>query len=85
MVADPNVQLRMNRTAAIGQYESPDARAGDAGMQGLLKIAFEISEQFDTPVLLKGATRVSHSDSSELKKGSRHRLPGPIKRKPRNT
>jgi indolepyruvate ferredoxin oxidoreductase alpha subunit len=27
------------------------------------KIAFEISERFDTPVLLRGETRVSHSDS----------------------
>ena len=27
------------------------------------KIAFDISERFDTPVLLKGETRVSHSDS----------------------
>jgi indolepyruvate ferredoxin oxidoreductase alpha subunit len=27
------------------------------------KIAFEISERFDVPVLLKGETRVSHSDS----------------------
>ena len=27
------------------------------------KVAFEISEEFDTPVLLKGETRISHSDS----------------------
>src|SRR4030043_477961 len=27
------------------------------------KIAFDISERFDTPVLLRGQTRVSHADS----------------------
>ena len=29
----------------------------------MTRIAFDISEEFDTPVLLRGQTRVSHADS----------------------
>ena len=68
MVADdPNVHSSQNeqdsrnwaRFAKVPMLEPGDAQE----CKDFTKIAFEISEQFDTPVLLKGATRVSHSDS----------------------
>jgi len=31
--------------------------------KGFTRIAFDISERFDTPVLLRGETRVSHCDA----------------------
>ncbi len=68
MVADdPNVHSSQNeqdsrnwaRFAKVPMLEPGDAQE----CKDFTKIAFEISEKFDTPVLLKGATRVSHSDS----------------------
>src|SRR5512139_1362407 len=41
------------------------------------KIAFEISEKFDTPVLVKGETRISHSDSP-VTYGERKESPIPL-------
>ncbi len=68
MVADdPNVHSSQNeqdsrnwaRFAKVPMLEPGDAQE----CKDFTKIAFEISEKFDTPVLLKGETRVSHSDS----------------------
>jgi len=64
---DPNVHSSQNeqdsrnwaRFAKVPMLEPADA----AECKEFTKIAFDISEQFDTPVLLKGETRVSHSDS----------------------
>ncbi|MGD0231370.1 MAG: indolepyruvate ferredoxin oxidoreductase subunit alpha [Syntrophorhabdales bacterium] len=64
---DPNVHSSQNeqdsrnwaRFAKVPMLEPGDAEECKA----FTKIAFEISETFDTPVLLKGETRVSHSDS----------------------
>ncbi|OPY83048.1 MAG: 2-oxoacid ferredoxin oxidoreductase [Syntrophorhabdus sp. PtaU1.Bin153] len=64
---DPNVHSSQNeqdsrnwaRFAKVPMLEPGDA----AECKDFTKMAFEISEQFDTPVLLKGETRVCHSDS----------------------
>jgi indolepyruvate ferredoxin oxidoreductase alpha subunit len=46
------------------------------------RIAFDISEQFDTPVLLRGQTRVSHSDSlAELGKRKESKIPHGLDKK----
>lgn len=46
------------------------------------KIAYEISEQFDTPVLIKMCTRVAHSQSI-VKKGERTETEKPYQKNPR--
>lgn len=64
---DPNVHSSQNeqdsrnwaRFAKVPMLEPGDAKE----CKDFTKIAFDISEKFDTPVLLKGETRVSHSDS----------------------
>jgi indolepyruvate ferredoxin oxidoreductase alpha subunit len=64
---DPNVHSSQNeqdsrnwaRFAKVPMLEPGDA----AECKEFTKVAFDISERFDTPVLLKGETRVSHSDS----------------------
>jgi indolepyruvate ferredoxin oxidoreductase alpha subunit len=64
---DPNVHSSQNeqdsrnwaRFAKVPMLEPCDSQES----KDFTKIAFEISEKFDTPVLLKGETRVSHSDS----------------------
>jgi indolepyruvate ferredoxin oxidoreductase alpha subunit len=64
---DPNVHSSQNeqdsrnwpRFAKVPMLEPGDAQE----CKDFTKIAFDISERFDTPVLLKGETRVSHSDS----------------------
>jgi indolepyruvate ferredoxin oxidoreductase, alpha subunit len=64
---DPNVHSSQNeqdsrnwaRFAKVPMLEPGDAQE----CKDFTKIAFDISEKFDTPVLLRGATRVSHSDS----------------------
>ena len=64
---DPNVHSSQNeqdsrnwaRFAKVPMLEPGDAQE----CKDFTKIAFDISEKFDTPVLLKGETRVSHSDS----------------------
>jgi indolepyruvate ferredoxin oxidoreductase alpha subunit len=64
---DPNVHSSQNeqdsrnwaRFAKVPMLEPGDAQE----CKDYTKIAFDISERFDTPVLLKGETRVSHSDS----------------------
>ncbi len=78
---DPNVHSSQNeqdsrnwaRFAKVPMLEPGDA----AECKEFTKVAFDISEQFDTPVLLKGETRVSHSDSIvELEE--RKELKGPL-------
>ena len=64
---DPNVHSSQNeqdsrnwaRFAKVPMLEPGDAQE----CKDFTKLAFEISEKFDTPVLVKGETRVSHSDS----------------------
>jgi indolepyruvate ferredoxin oxidoreductase alpha subunit len=64
---DPNVHSSQNeqdsrnwaRFGKIPMLEPADAQE----CKDFTKIAFEISEQFDTPVLLRTETRVAHSDS----------------------
>jgi len=64
---DPNVHSSQNeqdsrnwaRFAKVPMLEPGDAQE----CKDFTKIAFDISEEFDTPVLLRGETRVSHSDS----------------------
>jgi indolepyruvate ferredoxin oxidoreductase, alpha subunit len=64
---DPNVHSSQNeqdsrnwaRFGKVPMLEPCDAQE----CKDFTKVAFEISEKFDTPVLLKGETRVSHSDS----------------------
>jgi indolepyruvate ferredoxin oxidoreductase, alpha subunit len=64
---DPNVHSSQNeqdsrnwaRFAKVPMLEPGDAQE----CKDFIKIAFDMSERFDTPVLLKGETRVSHSDS----------------------
>ena len=64
---DPNVHSSQNeqdsrnwaRFAKVPMLEPTDAQE----CKDLTKIAFEISEKFDTPVLLKSTTSISHSDS----------------------
>lgn len=64
---DPNVHSSQNeqdsrnwaRFAKVPMLEPGDAQE----CKDFIKIGYEISERFDTPVLLKGETRVSHSDS----------------------
>jgi len=64
---DPNVHSSQNEQdsrnwARFGKV--PMLEPGDAQeCKDFTKIAFEISEQFDTPVLLRTETRVAHSDS----------------------
>ncbi len=47
------------RFAKVPMLEPGDAQE----CKDFTKIAFDISEKFDTPVLLKGTTRISHADS----------------------
>jgi indolepyruvate ferredoxin oxidoreductase alpha subunit len=47
------------RFAKVPMLEPGDAQE----CHDFVKIAFDMSEKFDTPVLVKGETRVSHSDS----------------------
>jgi indolepyruvate ferredoxin oxidoreductase alpha subunit len=43
------------------------------------RFAFELSEQFDTPVMLRSTTRLSHSKSAvEVRKPTQPREPGPL-------
>jgi indolepyruvate ferredoxin oxidoreductase, alpha subunit len=64
---DPNVHSSQNeqdsrnwaRFAKVPMLEPGDAQE----CKDYIKIAYDMSERFDTPVLLKGETRVSHSDS----------------------
>jgi len=64
---DPNVHSSQNeqdsrnwaRFAKVPMLEPADAQE----CKDFIKIAFEISEQFDTPVLVRTETRVAHSDS----------------------
>lgn len=64
---DPNVHSSQNEQdsrnwARFGKV--PMLEPGDAQeCKDFIKIAYDMSEGFDTPVLLKGSTRVSHSDS----------------------
>ncbi len=75
---DPNVHSSQNeqdsrnwaRFAKVPMIEPSDAQE----CKDFTKIAFEISEKFDTPVLLKGETRVSHSDSL-VELGERQKAP----------
>ncbi|HVN98251.1 MAG TPA: indolepyruvate ferredoxin oxidoreductase subunit alpha [Syntrophorhabdaceae bacterium] len=78
---DPNVHSSQNeqdsrnwaRFAKVPMLEPGDAQE----CKDFTKIAFEISERFDTPVLLKGETRVSHSDSL-VELGERQAAPVPL-------
>ena len=64
---DPNVHSSQNeqdsrnwaRFAKVPMLEPADAQE----CKDFMKTGFEISEQFDTPVLLRTETRVAHSDS----------------------
>lgn len=64
---DPNVHSSQNeqdsrnwaRFAKVPMLEPADAQE----CKDFAKMAFEISEKFDTPVLLRTETRVAHSDS----------------------
>lgn len=64
---DPSVHSSQNeqdsrnwaRFAKVPMLEPGDAQE----CKDFTKIAFDISEKFDTPVLVKGETRISHSDS----------------------
>ncbi|MCX8110510.1 MAG: indolepyruvate ferredoxin oxidoreductase subunit alpha [Syntrophorhabdaceae bacterium] len=64
---DPNVHSSQNeqdsrnwtRFGKVPMLEPGDGQE----CKDFTKIAYEISEQFDTPVLLRSETRVSHSDS----------------------
>ncbi len=56
----------------------PMLEPGDAWeCKDFTKVAFEISEQFDTPVLVKGTTRISHADSL-VEEGERKASPIPL-------
>jgi indolepyruvate ferredoxin oxidoreductase, alpha subunit len=64
---DPNVHSSQNeqdsrnwaRFAKVPMLEPSDAQE----CKDFMKICFDISEEFDTPVLLRTVTRVAHSDS----------------------
>ncbi|OPY72431.1 MAG: Ferredoxin-3 [Syntrophorhabdus sp. PtaU1.Bin058] len=64
---DPNVHSSQNeqdsrnwaRFAKVPMLEPADAQE----CKDFVKIAFDISEKFDTPVMLRTETRVAHSDS----------------------
>jgi indolepyruvate ferredoxin oxidoreductase, alpha subunit len=64
---DPNVHSSQNeqdsrnwaRFAKVPMLEPGDAQE----CKDFTKIAFDMSEEFDTPVLVKGTTRISHADS----------------------
>ncbi len=47
------------RFAKVPMLEPADAQE----CRDFTKVAFDISEKFDTPILLKGSTRISHADS----------------------
>ena len=47
------------RFAKVPMFEPGDAQE----CHDFMKLAFDVSEQFDTPVLLRGETRVCHADS----------------------
>jgi len=56
----------MSRIAATGRAlpRCPCFEPGDAQeCHDFVKLAFDVSEKFDTPVLVKGETRVCHADS----------------------
>jgi indolepyruvate ferredoxin oxidoreductase, alpha subunit len=84
---DPNVHSSQNeqdsrnwaRFAKVPMLEPGDAKE----CKDFTKIAFDISEQFDTPVLLKGETRVSHSDSL-VEEGERKESSIPLSLNPKD-
>ena len=66
------------RFARVPMLEPADAQE----CKELTKISFDISEEFDTPVLLRGQTRVSHADSLvELGKRKESRIPRGLDKK----
>ncbi len=77
---DPNLHSSQNeqdnrnyaRFAKIPLVEPSDSQEA----KDFLKAAFEISEQFDTPVLFRTTTRISHS-KSVVEMGERQELPRP--------
>ena len=77
---DPNVHSSQNeqdsrnwaRFAKVPMLEPGDAQE----CKDFMKIAFDMSEKFDTPVLVKGETRVSHADSLvEWRSGKSRQIP----------
>lgn len=70
---DPNVHSSQNeqdsrnwaRFAKVPMLEPGDSQE----CKDFTKIAYDISEVYDTPVLLRGETRVSHSDSPVILEG----------------
>ena len=63
---DPSMHSSQNEQDSVimPSGEGADAGASDsAEALEFAKLAYEISERFDTPVLLKMCTRVSHSQS----------------------
>jgi len=67
------------RFAKVPMVEPGDAQE----CKDLTRIAFDISEQFDTPVLLRGSTRISHADSL-VEEGERQKAPIPLGLDPKN-
>ncbi len=66
------------RFAKVPMLEPADAQE----CKDFMKIAFDISEKFDTPVLLRGETRVSHADSPvELDERKKSAIPVGLDRK----
>ena len=66
------------RFAKVPMLEPADAQE----CKDFTKIAFDISERFDTPVLLRGETRVSHADSPvELGERNEATVPAGLDRK----
>ena len=66
------------RFAKVPMLEPADAQE----CKDFMKIAFDISEKFDTPVLLRGETRVSHADSPvELDERKKPAIPTGLDRK----
>lgn len=67
------------RFAKIPMMEPSDSQEA----KDYVKVAFELSETFDTPVFLRTTTRISHSKSIvELLKPEKHDMPSILDKKP---
>jgi indolepyruvate ferredoxin oxidoreductase alpha subunit len=78
---DPNAHSSQNEQDSRnwGRFaKAPMLEPGDAQeCKDFTRLAFEISERFDTPVLLRGATRISHADSL-VEEEDRRPSPAPL-------
>ena len=76
---DPGIHSSQNEqdTRQVGRFASVPVLEPSDGQEALefTRLAFEISERFDTPVIVRSTTRLSHTRSN-VRLGQRMEVPG---------